>query len=157
MALKDWSRGKITLVMLGCAAPIAVIMIVTAPSDKAPSADCQRVDQIAHHLVTAGALPGGDGVADPDITRKAAEAATAAREEAASIEDPDLKRKALAFADALHQFSQGNPSAPPNGWPDKNYMGGYQNSFSTLYELKVACPNVGTDPMPADMPTMPAG
>ncbi len=143
------------------AAPIAVILIVTAPSEKAPSADCQRVDQIAHHLVTAGALPGGDGVADPNVTRKAAEAAAAAaaaaaaRDEAASIEDPDLKRKALAFADALRQFSQGNPSAPPNGWPDKNYMGGYQNSFSTLHELKLACPNVGTDQLPEGVPPLP--
>ncbi|MED5816560.1 hypothetical protein VST63_29725 [Mycolicibacterium sp. 050232] len=151
MGLPDWSGAKIRLVMLAVAAPVMLIMVAvgyaTEDSDK-PSADCQRVDRVAHHLVIPSGLVGRDGAGDPNAPRQAAAAATAAREEAAAIEDPDLKRKALAFADALHQFGQGNPSAPPNRWPDKNYMGGYQNSLSALHELKLACPNVGTDQLP---------
>ncbi|OMC37336.1 hypothetical protein A5740_04950 [Mycobacterium sp. GA-1841] len=144
--------------MLAVTAPVMLIMVAigyaTDDSDE-PSADCRHADQIAHHFVSVapGAISGLAGEADRDVTRKAAEAATAARAEAASIEDPDLRRKALAFADALQLFSQGNPSAPPNGWPDKNYMGGYQNSTKALHDLKLACPNVGTDQMPADVPT----
>lgn len=158
MALKDWSRGKITLAMGAVAAPIAVIMIVTAPSEKAPSADCQRADQIAHQWVNVvpGVLQGmGVGEVDPNLARDAGEAATAVRDEASSIEDWDLKRKALRFADALHRISQGNPRTPPNGWPDKNFIGGFQDGTDALHELKLACPNVGTDQLPAGVPTTP--
>lgn len=158
MGLPDWSGAKIRLVMLAVAAPVMLIMVLvgyaTEDSDE-PSADCQRVDQVAHHLVMPGVSAGKDGAGDPNAPREAAAAAVAARDEAASIEDPDLRRKALAFADALQQFGQGNHSAPPNGWPDRNYMGGYQNSISALYELKLACANVGTDELPAGVPTIP--
>jgi hypothetical protein len=158
VGLSDWSRGKVTLVMLAVAVPIMVIMIVTAPSEKAPSADCQRADQVAHKWVDVvpGVLQGmGVGDVDPNLARDAGEAATAVRDEAASIEDRDLKRQALRFADALQRISQGNPRTPPKGWPDKNFVGGFQDGTDALHELKLACPNVGTDQLPAGVPTTP--
>lgn len=144
--------------MLAVAAPIMVIMIVTAPSEKAPSADCQRADRVAHKWVDVvpGVLQGmGVGDVDPNLARDAGEAATAVRDEAASIEGRDLKRQALRFADALQRISQGNPRTPPNGWPDKNFVGGFQDGTDALHELKLACPNVGTDQLPAGVPTTP--
>ncbi|MEW2483834.1 hypothetical protein AB0876_30045 [Mycobacterium sp. NPDC049093] len=161
MALRDWSSAKVRLVMLAAASPLMLIMVVVGYADDSSdelSADCQRADQIAHQWVKVvpGVLKGmGVGEVDPNLARDAGEATTAVRDEAASIEDQDLKRKALTFADALHRISQGNPRTPPNGWPDKNFVGGFQDGTEALHELKLACPNVGTDQVPAGVPTTP--
>ncbi|BBX29949.1 hypothetical protein GCM10009632_48300 [Mycolicibacterium alvei] len=147
--------------MLAVAAPIMLIMVVVGYADESSdelSDDCRRADQIAHQWVKVvpGVLQGmGVGEVDPNLARDAGEAATAVRDEAASIEDRDLKRKALRFADALQRISQGNPRTPPNGWPDNNFVGGFQDGTDALHELKLACPNVGTDQLPAGMATTP--
>ncbi|CQD18525.1 hypothetical protein A5731_24650 [Mycolicibacterium conceptionense] len=159
MGLPDWSGAKIRLVMLAVAMPVMLIMVAVGyatEDSEEPSADCQRADQIAHQWVNVvpGVLQGmGVGEVDPNLARDAGEAATAVRDEAASIEDHDLKRQALRFADALQRISEGNPRMPPSGWPDKNFVGGFQDGTDALHELKVACPNVGTDELPAGVRT----
>ncbi|OBF10498.1 hypothetical protein [Mycobacterium sp. ACS4331] len=157
MGLPDWSRGKITLAMGAVAAPVALVLILTAPRDDVPSADCQRVDDAAHHLaaVFPGVLQGMGGTADPNLPRKAAEAETAIRTEAAAIQDSEVKTTVLALAEAVHRISRGSPSAPPSGFPDRDFIGGYQDSTAALHAVKLLCPNVGTDAMPADMPALP--
>lgn len=157
MGLPDWSRGKITLAMGAVAAPIALILILTAPRDTAPSADCQRADDAAHHLMAVfpAAMRGMGGHSEPNLPREAAEAEAAIRGEAAGIEDPELRTKVVALADAVHRISKGSPSAPPSGFPDRDFVGGYQDSTAALHAVKLMCPNVGTDEIPADTPALP--
>ena len=77
------------------------------------------------------------------LSTDVANAASAVRREAAQIEDQDLKAEVTKLASQLDLISEGNPISPPNGWPDKNYMGGYQGAISTIGELKKACPDLG--------------
>ena len=163
MGLPDWSRPKILLVMLAVTVPI-LVLIVMSKSDEPEtsqqqevSADCQRVDQAVRHW--SDALPGimhglsGNAVAS-DVARDAAAAAASVRNDAASITDMSLRDKVTALADRLDMVSRGTPRAP-DGFPDKNYMGGYQGMTPLVQQLKVACPNIGNDPLPAGFPSPP--
>ncbi|WP_395307353.1 hypothetical protein V4U86_18230 [Mycobacterium sp. AMU20-3851] len=55
----------------------------------------------------------------------------------------------MTLADNLDRVSHGSPSGPPNGFPDKNYVGGLQDSLSTGHALKLACPAAVNDRPPA--------
>ena len=81
-------------------------------------------------------------------------AAASVRNDAASITDMSLRDKVTALADRLDMVGRGNPRAP-DGLPDKNYMGGYQGMTPLVQQLKVACPNIGNDPLPAGFPSPP--
>lgn len=132
-------------------------MVVTAPDEKELSADCARADQAARHWARVLPVMQGGMFGDSDTTnlsRDTAGAAAAVRREAAAIEDAALQTKVNALATALEKVSRGNPKSPPNGWPDKEYVGGYQGTTAALHDLKIACPDIGDDPLPAvDMPS----
>jgi len=148
---------------MAVAVPILVLIVMSKPDspDTPPqqetSADCQQVDQAVRHW--AEALPaiqfGLTRAADPAaIARDATAAATAVRNDAAPITDMSLRGKVTALADKLDMVSRGNPSAP-DGLPDQTYMGGYQPMMPLVHQLKVACPNIGTDSAPAGIPAPP--
>lgn len=141
--------------MLAGAVPIMVIMIVTAPDEEMLSSDCTRVDQSLRHWgrvltdIQLGMTADSDTT---NLSRDTAEAANAVRGEAASITDSSLRAKVVTLADNLDRVSHGDPKSPPNGWPDKNYMGGYQGTMATVHDLIKACPGVGDGPPPTGMP-----
>ena len=54
-----------------------------------------------------------------------------------------LVRGIGTLAGQLEHVSRGNPSVPPNGFTDKNYVGGLNGMMSTAQDLKVACPEAG--------------
>lgn len=85
------------------------------------------------------------------LSRDTADAADAVRREAASITDSSMQNQVISLATHLEQVSRGNPSSAPNGFPDKNYMGGYQGTMTDIHDLKVACPAAANDPVPADI------
>ncbi len=152
------------LVMLAVAVPIMVLIVVSkrdsssAPQQPEVSADCQQVDQAVRHWALA--LPsiqfGLTRAADAlTISRDAAAAAASVRNDAASITDMSLRNKVTTLADKLDMVSRGNPSAPPDGLPDQTYMSGYQPMLPLVHQLKVACPNIGDDLVPAGLPAGP--
>jgi hypothetical protein len=152
------------VVMLAVAIPIMVLIVVSkpdsanAPPQQEASTDCRQADQAVRHW--AEALPaiqfGLTRSADAArIARDASAAAASVRNDAASITDMSLRDKVTALADKLDMVSRGNPSAPPHGFPDQTYMGGYQPMMPLVHQLKVACPNIGNDPAPPGLPARP--
>lgn len=155
MAIRDWSKAKFTLliglpVFLVISIPIVVWDYRTeAPR---PSGDCLHVDQAMRHWMRVlPAIQSGLGDADDTaLVSDTAAAATAIRGEAEAIQDPALRSTAMTLADNLERVSRGSPSSPPNGFPDRNYMGGMQDSISTGHALKLACPGAVDDRLPEE-------
>ncbi|MGV0745582.1 hypothetical protein [Mycolicibacterium sp. XJ870] len=148
MSIRDWSSAKVRLVMLAIAAPFMTIWVIVgyAQESSGQNPDCAHADTAARHwaVVIPGIHAGLAGGAEtPNLSRDTADAADAIRGEADSITDSTLKTKVLALATALDRVSRGNPSSPPNGFPDKDYMGGMQGATSALHDLKIACPDIG--------------
>jgi hypothetical protein len=155
--LPDWPKWKIMLVMWLAVLPVMLVMILTAPEE--PSSDCARADDAVHHAaaVIPGVLGGMGGHSEPDLPRIAAESSAATRQEAAAIGEPDLRATVSAVADAVQRIGRGNPSAAPHGFPDRDFIGGYQDLMAALHDVKRLCPNVGTDELPAEPPTRGVG
>lgn len=153
MSIRDWSKAKFTLLIaLPVLLVIAIPMVVWSYRTEAPSlsGDCLRVDQAMRHWM--GVLPRiQHGMADAEDTAldsDTAAAAAAIRGEAETIQDPALRSTVLTLADHLDRVSRGSPSSPPNGFPDRNYVGGMQDSMSTGHALKLACPGAVDDRKP---------
>lgn len=85
----------------------------------------------------------------PTVLSDVVAAARAVRVEAEAIGDAELRSTVMRLAGNLDQVSKGSPSSPPNGFPDRNYVGGMQDSMSTGHALKLACPAAVDDPVPA--------
>ena len=153
MAISDWSRAKITI-FIG----LPIFLVVTIPAviwsyhSETPrlSGDCLHVDQVLRHW--AHVLPRVQraltDAQDPALISDTATAAVAIRDEAQAILDSSLRSTALALADSIDRISLGNPSTPPHGVPDQNYMAGMQGSMSAGHDLKLACPAAGDDGVP---------
>lgn len=153
MAIRDWSRAKITILIA-----LPVFLVVTIPAviwsyhTQTPrlSGDCLHVDQALRHWVRV--LPRVQraltGTGDPALISDTATAAVAIREEAQAIQDSSLRSTAMALADSIDRISLGNPFTPPHGFPDQNYMAGMQDSISAGHDLKLACPAAGDDGAP---------
>ncbi|MGN7778773.1 hypothetical protein ACTJJE_04540 [Mycolicibacterium sp. 22603] len=154
MGIWDWSRAKITfLIVLPVFLVIAVPMVVWGYRSESPrlSGDCVHVDQALRHWMTV--LPriqlSMAKEVDPTVLSDVVAAARAVRVEAEAIGDPELRSTVMRLAGNLDQVSKGSPSSPPNGFPDRNYIGGMQDSMSTGHALKLACPAAVDDPVPA--------
>jgi hypothetical protein len=134
-------------VLLVCGIGTATVLLTrTDAHGTRPSEDCAHVDQALRHwgVVLPGIQVALTGQADTTtLSRDTANAAGTVRREAESIEDPDLKATVTTLAGQLDLVSQGNSSSPPNGVPDKDYVGGLNGMMSTAHDLKVACPEAG--------------
>lgn len=153
MALRDWSKAKFTfLILFPIAAVVIVAINVLKPLPTPLSEDCQRVDQVLRHWVHVlpdmqlGMTPDGD---TSQLAGDTAAGAAAIRDEATAITDTALKSDSMRLADKMDQLSHGNPSSPPNGFPDRDYVGGLQGSMAAANDLIAACPGVG-DELPED-------
>ncbi|MCF6390170.1 hypothetical protein L2K20_24615 [Mycobacterium sp. MBM] len=153
MGIRDWSRAKITfLIGLPVFLVIAVPMVVWGYRSEPPplSGDCVHVDQALRHWMTV--LPriqlSMAKAGDTTLLSDVGAAARAVRVEAAAIEGPTLRSTVIKLADNLDRVSRGSPTSPPNGFPDRNYVGGLQDSMSTGHALKLACPAAVNDPAP---------
>ena len=125
MAIRDWSKAEFTLLIT-----LPVFLVISIPlgvwSDRTEtpslSGDCLHVDQAMRHWMRV--LPQihrGLGEMGPTaVASETAAAAAAIRVEAQAIQDPTLRSTAMTLADNLDQVSRGNPSSPPNGFPDRN-------------------------------------
>jgi protein-disulfide isomerase len=141
MAIPTLSKGRILIVLLALAVPVLVFVV----HDKA-SEDCVRVDQALRHWVAVlpdihRALAGHAETGT--LASDTAAAAEGVREEAESIADSAPKATVTSLADTLDLVSQGNPKSPPNGFPDKTFMSGFNDMTSISHDLKVACPDIG--------------
>lgn len=154
MALRDWSKAKFTFVIalpvfLVISVPMVVWSYHTEPASL--SGDCLHVDQAMRHWmrvlprIQLGLGEAGDTALLSDI----AAAAAAIRSEGEAVQDPELRLTTLALADNLSRVSRGSPSSAPNGFPDRDYVGGMQDSMSTGHALKLACPGAVDDPISA--------
>ncbi|BBY27107.1 hypothetical protein [Mycolicibacterium sediminis] len=153
MAIRDWSRAKITfLIGLPVFLVIAVPMVVLAYRSEPPrvSGDCVHVDQALRHWMAVlpriqlGMAEAGDTNLLPDVVA----AARSVRGEAEAIQDPALRSTVTTLADDLDRVSSGSSSSPPKSFPDQDFVGGLQNSMSTGHALKLACPAAVNDPLP---------
>ena len=145
MALRDWSKAKFTVlialpVFLVIGVPMVVWRYHTEPASL--SGDCLHVDQAMRHWmrvlprIQLGLGEAGDTALLSDI----AAAAAAIRGEGEAVQDPELRSTTMALADNLSRVSRGSPNSPPNGFPDRDYVGGMQDSMSTGHALNLACP-----------------
>lgn len=153
MGVRDWSRAKITfLIGLPVFLVVAVPMVVWGYRSEPPplSGDCVHVDQALRHWMTV--LPriqlSMAKAGDTTLLSDVGAAARAVRVEAEAIEGPTLRSTVIKLADNLDRVSRGSPSSPPNGFPDRNYVGGLQDSMSTGHALKLECPAAVNDPAP---------
>ncbi|KUI43082.1 hypothetical protein AU197_11390 [Mycobacterium sp. IS-1590] len=153
MAIRDWSKARfVLLIALPVLLLIGIPMVVWSYQSEPPglSGDCLHVDQAMRQWmrvlprIQRGMVNADDTALDADT----AAAAAAIRAEAKSIEEPTLRSTVLKLADDLDRAGQGTPSSPPHGFPDRNYVGGMQDSMTTGYALKRACPEAVDDPLP---------
>lgn len=95
------------------------------------SGDCLHVDQARRHWMYV--LPRIQwGLPDADEAAPVSDIAAAA----AAFRDLSLRLTALTLADNVDRVSRASPSGPPNGFPDRNHVGGMQDSMSTGHDLK---------------------
>ncbi|MDY6997897.1 MAG: hypothetical protein SW019_14955 [Actinomycetota bacterium] len=153
MSFREWSGTKIRLIMLAAVLPIMIIWVVisyaTESADE-PTGDCLSAENAVRHW--ASVLPdvqkGMAGRVDTTLSGETAQAAVAVRDEANVIGDATLRTAVLELAAQLERVSRGDPSSPPNGFPDKDYVGGYQGTVTAVGDIKAACPEIGDDPVP---------
>ncbi|MGE2726056.1 hypothetical protein [Mycolicibacterium pulveris] len=157
MAVRNWSKAKITLLIaLPAFLVIGIPLVVWAYRTEAPglSGDCLHVDQAMRQWmrvlprIQGGLVNADDTALDSDT----ASAAAAIRGEAEAIQESALRSTVLKLADDLDRVRQGSPSSPPSGFPDRNYVGGMQDSISTGHVLKRACPGAVDDRLPEEVP-----
>ena len=157
--------------MLAVALPIIAGILVwnyaNDPARKPLSPDCVQVHdailQWGRVMPDISNALSADARTQPTLARDTADAAAAVRRTAAAVDDPTVRRKVTALADALDKVSRGNPSSPPNNWPDQNFMGGHQGALAAVHDLAEVCPNINDEknpppdvaPMPEHTPKVP--
>ncbi|MGE2833559.1 hypothetical protein [Mycobacterium sp. SMC-4] len=153
MSWRDWSSARIRLTMLAVVTPIMALWVVigyVTESDE-PTGDCLAAENGVRRWAAVlpdihAGMPGD--VAAATLSDATAQAAAGIRDDAETIDDLELRNLVTALAEELERVSRGDPSSPPNGWPDKNYMGGYQGSVRVVGEIKRACPEIGDELAP---------
>ncbi|MCG7579602.1 hypothetical protein [Mycolicibacterium sp. OfavD-34-C] len=154
MSFREWSGTKVRLILLAAVVPVMIIWVVisyaTESADK-PTGDCLSAENAVRHWasVLSDVQKSMAGDVDTTLSVDTAQAAAAIRGEADVIGDSALRTTVLELAAQLDRVSRGDPSSPPNGFPDKDYMGGYQGTLAAVHDIKAACPEIGDDPVPS--------